>query len=411
MNELKISQGDAKTPDELCALLRAHSDLQQLAISLEDGVFPIEPTRQWADENDVMLNPGFRFGRNWTLDGKGIDKSVIKVDLSNTAVGPTPLNAILTTEARFDKERVNLHTPEECWEAQPRGQAVRDLTIDLGFRENVDRWRAQGVMFRLGGIGLGGHQAAIERVRTTNYGAYKYEGFPNYIQGAYGMYDRNLIAQLDPATHIFDAGLSDRECSHIIDCPTDGYVDLVDTVAQVTVNAIMGSVGERTPGEWIHTYRAYCYQTGCKTFASGSNKVQGHTIYQSLRALIEYNKTDGPEIGVYGDYNKSKGITVRYNEFGTEKNPCYYGVQIQLSPTAEGQGNAAEDFSHEDYDIGPNKIFSRAAQVKIDTCGPTTARRYIKRIKVDASLTVEENIGSELIVTGQEMQKRGGCFG
>jgi hypothetical protein len=409
MNELKISQGDAKTPTEFDALLRAHHGIRQLAISLEDGVFHTTPTREWSDSNIIEENPGWRFGPEWTLDGRG--KATLMVDQSSIPddrIDPTPLAAIRSTELRFDQARLNQHTPEEMWEWLPRGQAVRNLKIDVGFREALPRWRERRTMLRLSAIALAGHQAAIENVHVVNYGAYLYEGFPLYIQGAYGMYDRNLIALTDPETHIFDAGLQDNQCSHITDCLTEDIAVQSDIGDQVSVHFIGGSAGERTPGEWTHHYRAYCYQTGNRTIGAGSNTVQGYTVYNSLRALVARNKSKGAAIGYYGDFYKTKGVVIRENEFGTEEVPCEHGVMLMLSPTATGMGNAADYFSHEDYDIGPNKIISRGAQVRIDTLGPPTANRYIKGIKVDASLTLE-NHGGEVTRTGVEVQQRGGC--
>lgn len=408
MSELKISQSDAKTPDELCALLRHHHGIRQLAISLEDGVYPITPTREWADSNVIDENPGFRFGPEWTLDGRG--KATLKVDyssISDDQLDEIPMSAIISTELRFDQTRLNLHTPEEGWWAQPRGQAVRNLAIDLGFRETVDRYRSRGIKFRMGAVALAGSKAAIEKVHVTNHGSYKYENFPLRIQGAYGMYDRNLIARTDPATHIFDDGVSDSEASHMTGCLVDGYDESSNN--QVSAHFIAGSVGERTPGEWVHHYRAFSYQTGNRTIgAPGSNMLQAHTCYQSLRALIEKNFAEGVVAGYYGDYHKTKAVTIRFNEFGTDALPCYHGIQIQLSPTAEGMGNAADYFSHEDYDLGPNKIVSRAHQVKLDTLGPPTATRFMRGFKVDASLSLD-NQGAEVTRTGIEAQERGGC--
>ena len=399
----------AATSADFDALMRAHADVEDLAVHLSDGIFRTAGTREWGDTNVVADNPGFRAGRQWTFDIAADSTLEWDVDaVPDDQVSDIPIHLIMSTEARFDS-RLNLHTPEEVWALQPRGQAVRGGTLDLQFSRAVDRWRAKGKMLRIGAVALAGHQAAIEGVHVTNYGAYKYEGFPLYIQGAYGMYDRNLIAELDPATHIFDADLPDEQCSHITDCLADGYVELSDVGDQVTVNAIMGSIGERTPGEWRTSYRAYCYQTGNRTVASGSNAVQGHTVYQSLRALVEKNKTEGAQVGYYGDFYKTKGVVIQGNEFGTEAAPCYYGIQLLLSPVAAGMGNAADDFSHEDYVIGPNKIVSRSANVKLDTLGPTTATRYIRNIATDASLSLDNRGATGVTRTGLPPATARGC--
>ena len=391
----------AKTSAEFDDGMRAHAHVDQLAVHLLAGVFQTAGTKEWGDTNDVQANQGFRMGRNWTIDlAPG---ATLLWDYAASELTDVPLALLRSTEARFSGLAL---TPEECWAVQPRGQKVSGGTIDLQFSKAVDRWRAAGKTLRIGAVALAGHQAAIEGVHVTNYGAYKYEGFPLYIQGAYGQYDRNLIAQLDPATHIFDADLPDDQCSHITDCLADGYVELSDVGDQVTVRFVGGSVGERTPLEWIYHNRAFSYQTGNRTVASGSNAVQGHTVYQSLRALVEKNKTEGTQVGYYGDFYKTKGVEIRLNEFGTEAAPCYYGVQLLLSPVAAGMGNAADDFSHEDYVIGPNKIVSRSANVKLDTLGPSTATRYIRNISVDAALSLENNGATNVTRTGV-VAKRG----
>lgn len=419
MNELSVKTTDFPTAEAFDALMRSQFDKQQLAVHLDGPTFGermyTQGTLEWGDSPDIRDNPGFRI-KNWTFDSQsGV---ILTWDHSKIAPTPIPIALIRTTTMAKDLARLNLHTAEEVWAGQARGQTVRDLQFDLQFEQAVPKWRAAGVMLRIGAVALGGHQAAIERCHVMNYGAYRYEGFPLYIQGAYDMYDRNLIATLDPTTHIYDEGVTDSECSHITDCLADGYVELHDVGDQVTVRAIIGSMGEKVPGVWQQHDRAYSYQRGNHTVASGSNAVQGHTAYNSLRADIDHNTSDGAAVGVYGDFCRNKGLHIWENQFLA----CdYAGIRFFLSPT--GPGNVAEQFSHEDYDIGPNKITSRSG-VQVDlgtfeapmTSGskqdflPLSPTRYIRNIRVDASLLLEaKGTIPGIVRTGQVVASNKGC--
>jgi hypothetical protein len=388
-----------KTSTDFDALMRAHAALDQLAVYIGPGAFSSVFTLEWNDSNDVQQNPGFRMGRQWTVD---LDPNTIfswDIDsVPDSRIDNTPFHGFLSTEARFDA-RLGLHTPEDVWNLLPRGQAVRGGTIDLQFSKAVDRFKALGKKLKIGGVLLSGHEAAIEKVRVTNYGALGYENFPLIIVGGIGQYDRNLIAQLDPTTHILDANLPDSQCSHITDCPADGF-DLADTNDQVTVRMITGNIGSPAGGNagpWVQHMRAFAYQTGNKTLATGKNMVQGHTIYQVLRGQIQYNSSDGAAVGAYGDFFKTKGLDVSFNTFlGCD----YAGIRFLLSPSAAGMGDAPLQFSHENYTIGPNQITSNSGvQVDFDTYetkddqhlivlpqGPT---RFIRNMRVDASLLLD----------------------
>jgi hypothetical protein len=377
--------------------MREHSHLDLLDVHLSDGIFRTAGTRQWDDSNDVIANPGFRMGRHWTFDLAPETRVVWDVDaIPDDRVSDVPIHLFLSTEARFDPD--GPHTPEEVWNLLPRGQAVRGGTIDLQYTKAVDRWRAAGKKLSIGAVLLSGHEAAIEGVHLTNYGAWGAEGFPLVITGGIGQYDRDLIARLDPATHILDA--TSAIPSHISDCTADGYAP-AETNDQVTVRMIVGNMGERNPGEWVQHYRAFAYQSGNRTIASGKNLVQAHTIYQSLRSRIDHNYSSGARIGVYGDFYSSKRIEVFLNEFLLSD----HGVQFLLSPTGPG----ADHYSHEGHVIGLNKITSTGAQVSLDTLGPTTATRYIRDISVDASLSLENNGGTNVTRSGVGLAKKKGC--
>jgi hypothetical protein len=119
-----------------------------------------------------------------------------------------------------------------------------------------------------------------------------------------------------------------------------------------------------------------------ETRASGAeNWVQGHTIYQAKKGLVRRNRTRGARTGYYADFWTNRRITIDDNSFlGTE-----HGIQIQLSPTP---ADLAANFSHEDYTIGWNEIESRLENVLLDTLGPSTDTRFIRKIAVDPRLSL-----------------------
>lgn len=405
------------TSTEFDALMRSYAGDENITFHLNDGTFLTQSTREWEDTNAVADNPGFRVGRHWVFTSE--TNATLKWDhaaVPDAEVTDVPRWLFCSTEARFDS-LLGHHTPEQVWALLPRGQSVRNLTIDLDFSGAIDRWRLKGVRLRIGGGILAGHQASYERLRVENYGAFGYEGFPLFVQGSLGRYDRNLVAQLDPERYIFDADLPDLECSHITDCSFGRYEE-ADSNDQVTMRMIAGGMGERTPNEWVQHMRAFAYQTGNDSTVNvtpglthvvgGPNMVQAHTLYQTLRGLVEGNRSHGCVAGYYGDFYKTKGVTIRNNEFLACRN---HGVQIQLGPT--GPGN--EQFSHEGYVIGPNRIESGGANVYMDTYGPPTATRYIRDIRIDAALTVENKGATDVVTMAgtvplEDLRKRRGCL-
>lgn len=109
--------------------------------------------------------------------------------------------------------------------------------------------------------------------------------------------------------------------------------------------------------------------------------VQGHTIYQARGGLVMHNKTVC-RIGYYGDYFATKRIKIVGNRFLRSQ----YGVQLQLSPTAEDAD--PRYFSHEDYTIGWNEIESSGANVLLNTYGPSTATRFMRGFSIDRRLSL-----------------------
>jgi hypothetical protein len=380
---------------EFDALMRAYASVDPLIVHLNNGDFYTIGTREWNDTNNVQQNPGFRMGRQWTFTSETNATLHWAYDaVPDDRIDDTPVWLILTTEARFDAN-VNNHTPVDVWNLRPRGQTVRNLRFDLQFAAAKARWQAKGkTTLRIGAVHLGGHQAAIENSTVLNWGAYGAEAFPFYIQGATGQYDRNLIAQLDPAQYIYDAGVPDAQCSHITGCLADGST-YVQTPDQLTVYFIAGSIGEKSTGVWIQHMRAFAYQTGNstqtnKTIPTRSNLLQAHTLYQCLRGRVASNIATGAAVGYYGDSYSTKGVVIQDNQF-TE---CYYGVQLVLIPPPKPGDTPApgwEQYSHENYVIGPNTIRGNGTNVLLDTLGPSTATRYIRNITVDANLTLVNN--------------------
>lgn len=397
----------ARNSLEFDVLMRAHYGEDDITWHLNDGVFTTAGTKEWDDTNVVQHNRGFRMGRNWRFTSEtGAWLAWDYAAVEDEDVSDVPIWLMLSTEARFDHARVNQHTPEDVWNMLPRGQSVSNLNIDLQYSAAVDRWKSFGKKLRVGAGLLGGHQASYKNLLVVNWGALGCESFPLYIQGSVGKYDRDLIAKLDPAKYVFDANLPDDECSHIVGCVFKGFAN-ADTDDQVSLMFIAGGTGERTPGEWVQHMRAFAYQRGNTAAGTGMNRVQGHTIYQSLRGDVSDNVTGGCSVGYYGDFYSTRGVHIHDNTFLDCR---FHGVQLQLSPTGPG----ADQYSHEGYVIGKNRITSHGPNVLLDTVGPPTATRFIRNIKVEADLTLENRGAENVILTGggvplADLKKRKGC--
>jgi hypothetical protein len=140
------------------------------------------------------------------------------------------------------------------------------------------------------------------------------------------------------------------------------------------------------------------------TNTPGSKLVQAHTIYQSP-GQVRFNKSIGADVLYYGDYFNNSDITIEENQ----ADDCVHGVQLKLSPIAGNDTEMPKHFSHENYTIGVNRFASKGANVSLDTCGPTTATRYIRNIKVHNALSLE-NFGGEVVRFGDDLNARKGCF-
>ena len=375
---------------------RAFSDYRDdpLTVRMSGGIIKTEGTKEWLNTNDVQQNSGFRVGRQWKLDIAPDTVLQLDVDrIPDAEVDDSPRWLWLSTEARFTSITL---TPEQCWALQPRGQSVTGGgTFDLQFPKLAQRYRAKGLALRIGAVALAGHQAAIEHVHAINYGALGDENFIFYIQAAFGMYDRDLISELDPLTHIFDADTPDDQCSHILGTSVSQYA-AADSDTQVTCNFIAGSVGQRANGQWQQHRRAFAYASR----ASGTildptpNRVQLVTLYQTLRGRVDNCASEGMSVGYYGDTYSSKGVDLLSNSFLRCR---YHGVQLVLSPG----GVCPEQYSHEGYTIdGSNTITSEGSNVLLDTVGPVTDARYIRQIAVDAKFSLENRGATDVTRTG-----------
>lgn len=398
MPELSLLAVDYPTAESFDAVMKANLDKQQLAVHLDGGTFFTQGTQEWGGSPNVLENPGFRI-KNWTFDSHS--GAVLKWDYTKVIPQNVPLALIRTFEGWNDLSLFPNHTPQQLWDGLPRGQKVSDLKFDLQYSKALPIWKAAGLPLRIQAVALGGHQAGIERCTLSDWGAWGTEVFPFDIAGGYGQYDRSLIALLDPTTHLFDQGVTDLECSHITDCIAE-MVDETLSNNQVTIRMIVGSMGEVAPDLWVQHMRQYQYQRGNKSYGKGVNLFQAHTNYQMLRADTDHNLSQGCAVGVYGDYCKNKGHNVFQNQF---LDCDYAGIRFLLSPSAGDSKTLADQFSHEDYNIGPNQITSKSGvQMDLNTLEktwynkdgsiltpglPLSATRYIKNIQVDSSIVLE----------------------
>lgn len=221
-------------------------------------------------------------------------------------------------------------------------RSVKGITVRGNHSSLANGWQGS---LRTGGVLLYG-QALIDGVTFKDFGAIGAETFVAEIVGSGDITD-SLFTDFDPQS-------------------SDDQVTVFRTIASEN-------------GELASTVRAIHEHN--TTNAPGSKLVQAHTIYQSP-GLIRFNKSVGADVLYYGDYFNNRDITIEEND----ADACLHGVQLKLSPTPRPQ---ADSFSHENYTIGPNRFRSSGANVSLDTCGPSTSTRFIRRIAIDAGLSLE----------------------
>jgi hypothetical protein len=146
--------------------------------------------------------------------------------------------------------------------------------------------------------------------------------------------------------------------------------------------------------------REYALMEDNETRASGpENWVQGHTIYQAKKGLVTRNRTSGARIGYYADFWTTKGITIHR--------------QLVLRNRARDPDPALADARrrHEAPKFSRtritrlvwNEIESRLENVSLDTLGPSTDTRFIRKIAVDPRLSLR-NVGATEVT--RELQCR-----
>lgn len=336
MKEITITPADAPDAVAFDALMMALSPEDHLAVHLQ-GKFTTKGSYRWGP---ITAPENWKAGKHWTIDGDA-EVSIDPDAISDADIEAQPLYVI-------------------AWHPDSVSPVVRGITVNGNHSRLADRWRAKGKSLRTGGIlqyGVG----KIDGVEFRDCGAARAPGQPSGVS-----------AETFPVEIV--GGGSITGCTF-----TDH--DLASTDDQVSVFRIMASEN----GEKMSDVP--CLIEKNTIHAPGSKWVQGTCIY-GMPGVVRHNKQVGGYSVYYGDYFKTKGVDISFNE-GSE---IVHGVALKLSP--------GPDFSHEDYNIGPNKFESSDVNVLLDPLGPMTATRFIRGIKVDASLSVL-NRGAEFTYTGQ----------
>lgn len=410
MREIYIDR--ASTPDAITfdAAMRSAST-EPTRVLLGDGVFRSAMLSEW------NRRPDRGFVLNGTLESAGSAKATIIADgnaIADDDVTDEP-QRIVTGRGVWDDPAGDIPAdPEAVWKRIARGQTLRNIRLVGNHSQLAPRWRARGKSLRTSGFLLLGHDPLASGVDLVDFGAWRAdplvgaESFPGAIAGATSAADTTAIAQLDPATHQFEQG-------GILDCTFSGYVPNASN-DQVTVFMIVGSFGEMngwTKGGWRFHWRKFAHHENNYVEASGTNLVQCHTTYLAQAGTVTRNRSKGADRGYYGDFLQTRGQLIELNDW----QQCRHGISLLLSPTPLP---LAEEFFHEDYQLGMNAIGSSGANVLIRTLEPEylaeakrlgrapTASRYIRRISIDRSLSVQ-NEGGEIEWTGAELASKSGC--
>lgn len=349
MRDVTITPADAPDARAFDALMLALSSEDHLAVHLQ-GKFTTKGTYRWGPAPD-----NWRAGKYWTihLDGEvSIDPNAIP----DSYIEAQPLFVIV-------------------WHPDSVSPEIHGGAVNANHSLLADRWKAKGKSLRTGGIVQYG-QGKIDGVTIRDCGALRAPGQPPEISS------ETFVAEIVGGGSITGCTFKDH--------------DLGTSDDQVTVFRVMASEN----GEKMSDVP--CLQEGNTTHAPGSRWVQAHCIY-GMPGVVRHNKSVGGYAFYYGDYFKTKGVDISMNE-GED---IVHGVALKLSPTPLPN---ADHFSHEDYNIGPNKFDSSNVNVLLDPYGPQTATRYIRNIKVDANLSLLNRGATEVMRTGVEVSKRKGCF-
>ena len=373
-----------------------------------------------------------RPGRGFTINGQVTlaDDAVVELDID--ALEPYDINSepqqIFMGQGVWDDpdrafDEFQAMTPEQVFDALPRGQSVKGGTVVGNFSKLQPRFKAAGQSLRVEAVALNGHNASCEGTKLLDFGAYRYdpnigaEAFPLCIMGATSGFDQNKLAQLNPLKYVFDM---EGEPSHISNTSFEGYVPEASN-DQVTVRMIVGSVGEPGgfgTGNRKYMWRKSCYQENNITRGSPgiNNLIQGHTNYLSQGGYIRGNKSYDCDVLYYGDFLQTENQTIDENE---AYNPRHLAVLL-LSPTPVA---LAKDFHHKNYTIGLNKcvnphggtdvLINELTADWVLACqkagvDPATGKnRFISGIKVHRTLSV--NPGAPFTPFGTDLNARSGC--
>lgn len=373
-----------------------------------DTIPDISPNEHYGTRGCLEWEPGaWRLRSGHVLDMKG---STLELDVDRVT------DAMILSEAPIllvPSEIGNVYgkTGEEAWGSVLTHQRVVNVRFVANFSKLVVRARALGAKsLRISGAGLLGHDAVIDNVELSDFGAFGHECFPLWIAGTDSGYDHNALYSVHPA-HIYD---EDGTVSRISNYR---FVDYVPEASndQVTIAMIVGTTSSEKiiespwsePGPYRQIMRRECALVDNTATATGQNIVQGLTAYQSFKATISRNKTRGALIGYYSDFCRSKGVHITAdNSFmgGT------WGAVVRLSPTAGGAPTFPEQFSAEDFVIEKFECDAGAGDVYVNADLPNTATRYIRNIAIDERLRiVNEGDRAGVVKIPAPASSRKGC--
>lgn len=310
--------------------------------------------------------------------------------------------------------------PLEAWAAVLTHQRVKNVRLVANFSKLAKRVKDLGVpSLRITGCGLLGHDAQLDNIELSDFGAYGYENFPLWIAGTNSAYDHNALYCLDDS-YVYD------EAGTVSSINNTRFVDYVPEASnnQVTVRMITGSTcaaklvenpwGEFAPWRQLMR-RDLAFLDNVTTCPPDvPNIVQGITGYQCLKGLVSRNKSTGASIGYYSDYCRNKGIHITADNSFTGG---VWGAIIRLSPSAAGTPDLELQFSSEDFVIENFTTDAGAGAVYLNQDplpdGSFPASRYVRNIAIDERLKPRVvNVGDRagVVWIPSPQTKRRGCL-
>lgn len=378
-----------------------------------DTIPDISPNEHYGTRGGLEWGDApFRLRAGHVLDMKG---STLELDVDRVT------DAMILSEAPIllvPPEISNIYgkTGEEAWGSVLTHQRVQNVRFVANFSKLVVRARALGAKsLRISGAGLLGHDAVIDNVELSDFGAFGHECFPLWIAGTDSGFDHNALYTVDPA-HVYDEGGTVSRITNT------RFVDYVPAASndQVTVRMIVGTTSSEKiiespwsePGPYRQIMRRAAEiidpVTGTVDKPIGTpNIVQACTIYQSLQGLVDGNDSHGASIFYYSDFCRSKGVHI------TARNVAKggtWGMVVRLSPTAGGAPTFPEQFSAEDFVIEKFECDAGAGDVYVNADLPNTSSRYIRNIAIDERLRiVNEGDRAGVVKIPAPASSRKGC--